>query len=661
MTTLFNAGKLLLLLLLLSVNIIPQFRAGHKELIKMNYMRVYDKTALLGFLQSVDSATVNAALLTVANSGDTSLNSAVRNLSFKKHGEYIAFALGKTGSPADASFLTSKLMENTDDLTASAAYQAIGKTGSEENLSRLIILFLENKLPNTTGFPLALLNFHLRKITSPEIRNTLIRILTGTGVDVKLKAYAMMVLFRTGPRPEDEYFLQQYIIPPPQSDEWDLMLSQYTLGCYVKLKSFPVTESLMLALLSTPWFEIKINGISAISNSMFDGDQKVKIYAEFLKSDNLTVALHAAVNLKNLRFADSLTSAAASAIYQAFLDKPESDPVFKGALLESMMTLFPQNAPNLFKKYRDSVSVTSLASIISGKDYSSPENIKKMIALYDSESPAGKIAITEAVMKLNNDRKTGTEFADLIFSLLDSPLPYISGTVAAGIDSAYAKTNSAKISEILIAASNNQVNNPDFYETFAAYLTLAGMTGDVLVEKLKEIYSTSVISSVRSLAGVQDGTKNNALFELIYNSAFQYSTAEITATAGTFTVKLLPQFAPLSAGNFIYLALTSYFNNLNFHRVVPGFVIQGGDPSGSGWGGPGYDIISEFSPLHYKPMMMGMASAGKDTEGSQWFVTTGNYPHLNWNYTIFGEVVSGFGSVSGTRQGDKIISVKLRN
>lgn len=661
MTTLFNAGKLLLLLLLLSVNIIPQFRADHKELIKMNYMRVYDKTALRGFLQSDDSATVNAALLTVANSGDTSLNSALRNLCFKKHGEFIAFALGKTGSPADASFLTVKLMESTDDLTASAAYQAIGKTGSEENLNRLIILFLENKLPNTTGFPLALLNFHLRKITSPEIRNTLIRILTGTGVDVKLKAYAMMVLFRTGPRPEDEYFLQQYIIPPPQSDEWNLMLSQYTLGCYVKLKSFPVTESLMLALLSTPWFEIKINGISAISNSMFDGDQKVKIYAEFLKSDNRTVALHAAVNLKNLRFADSLTSAAASAIYQAFLDKPESDPVFKGALLESMMTLFPQNAPYFFKKYRDSVSVTSLASIISGKDYSSPENIKKLIALYDRESPAGKIAIAEAVMKLNNDRKTGTDFADLIFSLLDSPLPYISGTVAAGIDSAYAKTNSAKISEILIAASNNQVNNPDFYETFAAYLTLAGMTGDSLVEKLKEIYSTSVISSVRSLAGIQDGTKNNALFELIYNSAFQYSTAEITATAGTFTVKLLPQYAPLSAGNFIYLALTSYFSNLSFHRVVPGFVIQGGDPSGSGWGGPGYDIISEFSPLHYKPMMMGMASAGKDTEGSQWFVTTGNYPHLNWNYTIFGEVVSGFGSVSGTRQGDKIISVKLRN
>jgi cyclophilin family peptidyl-prolyl cis-trans isomerase len=93
--------------------------------------------------------------------------------------------------------------------------------------------------------------------------------------------------------------------------------------------------------------------------------------------------------------------------------------------------------------------------------------------------------------------------------------------------------------------------------------------------------------------------------------------------------------------------------------VVPGFVIQGGDPTGTGWGGPGYEITSEFSPLEYNRGIVGMASAGKDTEGSQWFVTTGNYPHLNGRYTIFAEVLKGMDVVEKIKQDDKILSVNL--
>ena len=122
---------------------------------------------------------------------------------------------------------------------------------------------------------------------------------------------------------------------------------------------------------------------------------------------------------------------------------------------------------------------------------------------------------------------------------------------------------------------------------------------------------------------------------------------------------MLPEYAPITVGNFCYLAERNFFSNIIFHRVVPGFVIQCGDPTGTGWGGPGYTIVSEFSQLHYSPGTVGMASAGKDTEGSQWFVTIGDFPHLDRRYTIFGFVVDGMDVVNSIDQNDKIVTVKL--
>ena len=133
----------------------------------------------------------------------------------------------------------------------------------------------------------------------------------------------------------------------------------------------------------------------------------------------------------------------------------------------------------------------------------------------------------------------------------------------------------------------------------------------------------------------------------------------VTTVKGKFEFEFLPELAPVTVGSFCYLAGKKFFNGLNFHRVVPGFVIQGGDPLGTGWGGPGYEIISEFSDIPFDTGIVGMASAGKDTEGSQWFVMQGYFPHLNGRYTVFGKVIKGIETVDKTDQYDKILSIKL--
>lgn len=130
--------------------------------------------------------------------------------------------------------------------------------------------------------------------------------------------------------------------------------------------------------------------------------------------------------------------------------------------------------------------------------------------------------------------------------------------------------------------------------------------------------------------------------------------AVVSTDKGAFTIELLPEDAPLNVDNFVQLAQSGYFNNITFHRVVPNFVAQGGDPRGDGNGGPGYQIRCEINEVPYERGAVGMALSGKDTGGSQWFVTHSPQPHLDGGYTVFGRVVSGMEVVDRIARGDRI-------
>lgn len=129
---------------------------------------------------------------------------------------------------------------------------------------------------------------------------------------------------------------------------------------------------------------------------------------------------------------------------------------------------------------------------------------------------------------------------------------------------------------------------------------------------------------------------------------------------GTIVLQLFVEDAPGSVANFIELTKKDFFDNLYFHRVVPNFVAQGGDKRGDGWGSSDYSIRSEFAPLHYLEGYVGMASAGKDTESNQWFITHSPTPHLDGRYTIFAKVIDGMEVVHQLEVGDRILDVDLK-
>jgi cyclophilin family peptidyl-prolyl cis-trans isomerase/HEAT repeat protein len=135
--------------------------------------------------------------------------------------------------------------------------------------------------------------------------------------------------------------------------------------------------------------------------------------------------------------------------------------------------------------------------------------------------------------------------------------------------------------------------------------------------------------------------------------------AVVATDKGAFTIELLPEDAPLTVDNFVGLARRGYFNNVTFHRVVPNFVIQGGDPRGDGNGGPGYQIRDEINTVPYDRGAVGMALSGRDTGGSQWFVTHSPQPHLDGGYTVFGRVVSGLDVVDRIARGDRIRAITI--
>ncbi|HEX7723178.1 MAG TPA: HEAT repeat domain-containing protein [Pyrinomonadaceae bacterium] len=131
-------------------------------------------------------------------------------------------------------------------------------------------------------------------------------------------------------------------------------------------------------------------------------------------------------------------------------------------------------------------------------------------------------------------------------------------------------------------------------------------------------------------------------------------TATIVTSSGRFTIELSPEDAPLTVDNFVQLARRGYFNGQTIPRVVPNFVVQAGDPRGDQNGGPGYQIRCEINEAPFERAAVGMALSGKDTGGSQWFVTHSPQPHLDGGYTVFGHVIRGMDVIDNIARGDVI-------
>lgn len=158
------------------------------------------------------------------------------------------------------------------------------------------------------------------------------------------------------------------------------------------------------------------------------------------------------------------------------------------------------------------------------------------------------------------------------------------------------------------------------------------------------------------------------IFDPLYTPEYKPTGAEIaifTTNKGTIRVQLAGKDAPIHVGNFVELAQKGFYNGLTFHRYVPDFVIQGGDPKGNGTGGPGYRIKQEYTTnpnnTHEDGALAMARSQNPDSAGSQFYFCLGAQHFLDPSYTVFGQTLEGFDTIAALRQGDVIESIVIEN
>ena len=207
---------------------------------------------------------------------------------------------------------------------------------------------------------------------------------------------------------------------------------------------------------------------------------------------------------------------------------------------------------------------------------------------------------------------------------------------------------------------NGKNNSNDTIRIVAVVILVLAVVAIVVVmitTNLKKSAEKAALPAAQSTESVPSGEQVRKSYDKAPDMQIdvnrKYTATFKMAKGGEFVVELYPDKAPITVNSFVFLARGKFFDGVTFHRVLEGFMAQGGDPTGTGGGGPGYKFVNEDSDLTFdKPGVMAMANAGRDTNGSQFFITFGPTPQLNGGYTIFGQVTSGIDVVNGITRRD---------
>lgn len=265
------------------------------------------------------------------------------------------------------------------------------------------------------------------------------------------------------------------------------------------------------------------------------------------------------------------------------------------------------------------------------------------------------------------------DLADVLYNHLDEPDPIIRATAAELLGEL--PPNEIK-AQWLSAALTLALQDKELNDAALAVLdslgkqkslianeaikTALGSSDHLIRRKAVALLKANGSGDFSSRIGTVQTRNTTADYERALARIGKTVTAVVTTSKGAFTIQLHPDEAPLTVDNFVQLAKQKYFDGVTVHRVVSNFVIQDGDPRGDGNGGPGYSIRCEINDEPFERGVLGMALSGKDTGGSQWFVTHSPQPHLDGGYTVFGRVVQGMEIVDNIVRGDVIRSIQIK-
>lgn len=647
--------------LLLPVLLFGQYSQNDEALIKTTFMKKYDPKIISSYLHSSNGGKVKAALLSLSPSDDTNFVKQIITADFNKYGGYIAFALGQIGECSLSSDYLAKIVFSNNKLFRKESLEAFGKTANRQQLEQLLDYCNTHPDYNREGISLCLLNFFNRGIKSADISRKSFEILkeefSSPKASDQRKADALFAFYRMGGSADYRDDLIKML-----TENINVNVKQHLLASLRRISFFPADKALYNSLLGDKNPVIRIEAAKLLPFCNHSKSEDIDKYLTLVTDKNPNVSRQAAISVQTLKYSGQLKTELRDKL-TVLLSNPLLPQNTKGEIFKSLIKLYPDEAAQLFGKYKESLRKDFVYEVAG--DYSKELNLTEdyFFECYKKEDLKNRLVIANIILGINppviNDRMAG-----FIIEGLNSSSPAVAATFAEGIQDTLIFLYKDKLSTAIEKQINLKYNDPDFYEASISLANLAKKISAEFYGAMIKTLSGSSVYSVKKYAAASSGSnkqaeKDSGLFEAIFNNSFKYKEAAITTEKGVIMIKFHPELAPVSVGNFCYLAGKGYFNNNMFHRVVPGFVIQAGDPTETGFGGPGHEIITEPSLEQYKTGAVGMASAGKDTEGSQWFIMQGYHPHLNGRYSLFAEVTQGMDTVMNIDQNEKVIKIEL--
>ena len=583
---------------------------------------------------------------------------------------------------------------------------SVGKTGDESNLNNLIKVISARKYSDADAkviyraLAMSIARFALRKIKNENSVDAL-KQMANIQDTVTLRNIAF-AFWRTGDKNLLESAKQEIYTLAESEDAQTRMWAFNALG---KLQDKQLLMYTLESYGSEQDWRVKVNMLNFILNYDKDslGDMVNQVYSvivDGLGDENELISLTGLSVLGNF-FMDinksgnenlsSISKKMSEQFVYSFDSLRPKDLLSwrrKAALANSMSLIFRDESKDvLFRAYENTDDYKFKASIVralgnyeKGEIYKEVRDlISKDVQNYNKRNPnvEGIMIGSEELAELYRgfvemltdlDDKLGADDQNtirLIYTeFAGSKDPIITDICLNGLrDSLYMKYRDETISVLIF--DYNELESPKDDLIKQMYLDAMSELHNAETEKiLKEVLKSGDYELVKASADALEkstGTKYEFEAKPRYDFDWDYleglknkTLVTIVTNKGNIKIELLPDVAPFTVMNFLKLSEKNYYDGTVFHRVVPNFVIQGGDPTGTGYGGPGYSIRGEYSPMTYEEGMVGMASSGKDTEGSQFFITHSATPHLDGKYTIFGKVIDGMDVVDEIMVGDRI-------
>ncbi len=590
-----------------------------------------------------------------------------------------AFALGQTGVAADsaarrriAALLQSRLGEETQERPLLSLIEALGKCGDTQALAALAA-YRTRPVPDEVDCEIALSigRMAYRGVKSREATLCAVKILdVMTGPGRWKPAYALM-------RIADRDLLGEHasrIAAAAQDSDPDVRM--FCAAAMGKVNDRRVAVLTLLSLASgDPDWRVRVNALKSLGGiDPLQAPDAVLALIQAAEDSNRHIALTAITTLPGLRLAGTEQARAARSLLAGIVANstgrdraPEQREaaaalarVFGAEAFADLQPLKEQGSPQR----------AAYAAALAHVPLEDARN--DLLTLAADASPRVAAASLEALT--TSARRSALTAAmkeriraSFIAALRADDVTVLTAAAGGLADSALA--DQASVPELLVTLQRLRL--PEHAEAMTAIAEALGSLNDrkavaslvALAREADPAVARAAVAAVERITGKPQShllpraplRKEGAAPDWqAYAWVADHRELEVRTRAGSFTILLRPDLAPFTCTALATLVRKGFYDGLTFHRVVPNFVVQGGDPRGDGWGGPGFTLRSEFADEPFERGTVGVASSGKDTEGSQFFVTHSRQPHLDGRYTIIGRVIQGMEVVDRLQAGDSM-------